>query len=105
MIATRRGFLVGDSAAAATLAIGSRRARQTGAERKARMAWWHSSTRDAGLGGWESLADAFVAQGPTVEIGITVVENEAFKAKVTTAMRSGELADIFDTWGGGVLYE
>ena len=36
-------------------------------------------------------------------IEITVLENEAFKAKLATAMQSGSPPDIFQSWGGGVL--
>jgi len=32
---------------------------------------------------------------------ITVLENEAFKTKLTTVMQSGTPPDIFQSWGGG----
>jgi raffinose/stachyose/melibiose transport system substrate-binding protein len=40
-----------------------------------------------------------------VNIEITVLENEAFKTKLTTVMQSGEVPDIFQSWGGGTLKE
>jgi raffinose/stachyose/melibiose transport system substrate-binding protein len=40
-----------------------------------------------------------------VTIEITVLENEAFKTKMTTTMQSGEPPDIFQSWGGGVMNE
>ena len=50
-----------------------------------------------------NLANTFVQQHPDVSIEITVLENEAFKAKLATAMQSGSPPDIFQSWGGGVL--
>ena len=38
-------------------------------------------------------------------IDITVLENDAFKQRLTTAMQSGDPPDIFQSWGGGVLYQ
>src|SRR5690606_12264235 len=40
-----------------------------------------------------------------LQIEITVLENEAFKSKLATSMQSGEPPDVFQSWGGGVLYE
>ena len=42
---------------------------------------------------------------PNVKIKITVLENEAFKAKLTTNMQAGKPPDIFQSWGGGTLKE
>ena len=44
-----------------------------------------------------------MAPTPTSTIEITVLENEAFKTKLTTAMQSGDPPDMFQSWGGGVL--
>jgi raffinose/stachyose/melibiose transport system substrate-binding protein len=44
-----------------------------------------------------------MAAHPNVKIEITVLENEAFKQKLATAMQSGSPPDIFQSWGGGVL--
>ena len=46
-----------------------------------------------------------MAAHPNVKIEITVLENEAFKTKLTTVMQSGEPPDIFQSWGGGVMNE
>ena len=46
-----------------------------------------------------------MAAHPNVKIEITVLENEAFKTKMTTVMQSGEPPDIFQSWGGGVMNE
>ena len=46
-----------------------------------------------------------MASHPNVKIKITVLENEAFKAKLTTNMQAGNPPDIFQSWGGGTLKE
>jgi raffinose/stachyose/melibiose transport system substrate-binding protein len=49
------------------------------------------------------MADAYMAAHPNVTINITILENEAFKSKLTTVMQSGEPPDLFQCWGGGVM--
>lgn len=68
-----------------------------------KIVWWHISTQENQRANWEALANTFVQQHPDVSIEITVLENEAFKAKLATAMQSGSPPDIFQSWGGGVL--
>ncbi|MHC1784184.1 MAG: extracellular solute-binding protein [Anaerolineaceae bacterium] len=46
-----------------------------------------------------------MAENPNVNVEITVLENEAFKTKLTTVMQSGNPPDIFQSWGGGGLNE
>src|SRR4030042_6356321 len=46
-----------------------------------------------------------MAAKPNVTIEITVLENEAFKTKLTTVMQSGDPPDIFQSWVGGVMNE
>ncbi|NMB60493.1 MAG: extracellular solute-binding protein, partial [Chloroflexi bacterium] len=67
--------------------------------------WWHITTSDPGKTDWQNMADAYMKDHPNVEIKITVLENEAFKTKLTTVMQSGEVPDIFQSWGGGGLSE
>ena len=68
-----------------------------------KIVWWHISTPADQRENWQNLANAFVKDHPDVSIEITVLENEAFKAKLATAMQSGSPPDIFQSWGGGVL--
>lgn len=68
-----------------------------------KIVWWHISTVEDQRDNWQNLANQFVAENPNVSIEITVLENEAFKSKIATAMQSGSPPDIFQTWGGGVL--
>jgi len=69
------------------------------------VTWWHISTAEDHAALWQSLADEYMAAHPNVTIEITVLENEAFKTKLTTVMQSGEPPDIFQSWGGGVMNE
>jgi raffinose/stachyose/melibiose transport system substrate-binding protein len=65
------------------------------------VTWWHITTKDPGLTDWQKMADDYMAAHPNVTIEITVLENEAFKTKLTTVMQSGDPPDIFQSWGGG----
>jgi raffinose/stachyose/melibiose transport system substrate-binding protein len=70
---------------------------------KVTVTWWHITTKDPGLSIWQKMADDYMAAHPNVTIEITVLENEAFKTKLTTVMQSGEVPDIFQSWGGGTF--
>src|SRR5215204_2957711 len=70
---------------------------------KVTVTWWHITTKDPGLSDWQKMADDYMAAHPNVNIEITVLENEAFKTKLTTVMQSGEVPDIFQSWGGGTF--
>jgi raffinose/stachyose/melibiose transport system substrate-binding protein len=65
--------------------------------------WWHITTVDPGLTLWQTMADEYMAAHPNVKINITVLENEAFKTKLTTVMQGGTPPDIFQSWGGGAM--
>jgi raffinose/stachyose/melibiose transport system substrate-binding protein len=69
------------------------------------VTWWHISTKDPALTDWQKMADDYMAAHPNVTIEITVLENEAFKTKLTTVMQSGDPPDIFQSWGGGTFNE
>jgi raffinose/stachyose/melibiose transport system substrate-binding protein len=75
------------------------------AAEKVTVTWWHISTAQEHKDLWQKLADEYMAAHPNVNIEITVLENEAFKSKLTTVMQSGEPPDIFQSWGGGVMNE
>jgi raffinose/stachyose/melibiose transport system substrate-binding protein len=47
----------------------------------------------------------YEAAHPGVKIELPFLENEAFKAKLTTLLQSPDAPDIFHSWGGGVLTE
>lgn len=65
--------------------------------------WYHIQNNDPGKSLWQDLADEYTAEHPNVTITITVLENEAFKTKLTTLLQQGNVPDLFQTWGGGGL--
>jgi len=67
--------------------------------------WWHITTAENQKAVWQKLADEYTAAHPNVTIEITVLENEAFKTKLTTVMQSGDPPDLFQSWGGGTMNE
>jgi raffinose/stachyose/melibiose transport system substrate-binding protein len=67
--------------------------------------WWHIGTAANDKAMFQGFADAYMKLHSDVQINITVLENEAFKSKLTTVMQSGNPPDVFQTWGGGVLGE
>jgi raffinose/stachyose/melibiose transport system substrate-binding protein len=69
------------------------------------VTWWHITTDEGQAAVWQSLADSYMAAHPNVTVEITILENEAFKTKMTTVIQSGEPPDIFQSWGGGVMNE
>ncbi len=73
--------------------------------KKVTVTWWHISTKDPALSDWQKMANDYMAAHPNVSIEITVLENEAFKSKLTTVMQSGDVPDIFQSWGGGTFNE
>jgi raffinose/stachyose/melibiose transport system substrate-binding protein len=78
---------------------------QPPAPKKVVITWWHISTAENHKAAFQKMADDYMAAHPNVEIQVTVLENEAFKSKLTTVMQSGEPPDIFQSWGGGVMNE
>lgn len=75
------------------------------AAEKVTVSWWHITTDEKQAAVWQSLADSYMAEHPDVNVEITILENEAFKTKMTTVIQSGEPPDIFQSWGGGVMNE
>jgi raffinose/stachyose/melibiose transport system substrate-binding protein len=67
--------------------------------------WWHISTVDPGKTLWQTMANEYMAAHPNVKINITILENEAFKTKLTTVTQAGTPPDIFQSWGGGTMNE
>lgn len=75
----------------------------TAAPQQVTVEWWHISTLDPGKTLFQTMADEYMAAHPNVKINITILENEAFKTKLTTVMQGGTPPDIFQSWGGGVM--
>ncbi len=75
------------------------------AQQKVTIRWWHIQTAEAQAAFWQQVADEFMAQHPNVNIEITILENEAFKSRLVTVMQAGDPPDLFQSWGGGVLWK
>src|SRR3954447_8216782 len=77
----------------------------TSASKPVTVEWWHIANNEPLKSIWKDAADQYMAAHPNVKIKITVLENEAFKSKLTTTMQGGKVPDIFQSWGGGTLKE
>jgi raffinose/stachyose/melibiose transport system substrate-binding protein len=67
--------------------------------------YWHITTDQTHQVLLNQAIDAFQQDNPCAKVNVTVLENEAFKAKMTTVMQSGDPPDVFQSWGGGVMNE
>ncbi|WP_433532179.1 extracellular solute-binding protein [Micromonospora sp. CA-263727] len=65
--------------------------------------WWHIQNTEPMLPVWAEMAKEYETAHDNVKIEIQPLENEAFKAKLTTATQAGSPPDLFQSWGGGVL--
>lgn len=74
------------------------------AQDKVTIRWWHISTEQPQADYWQALADEYMAANPHVNIDITILENNAFKERLVTVMQAGDPPDLFQSWGGGVLW-
>lgn len=70
---------------------------------KVTVEWWNISTTEPLKSFWVKKVKEYQAAHPNVTIKNVPIENEAFKAKLSTVTQSGKTPDLFTTWGGGVL--
>ncbi len=75
------------------------------AQEEVTIEWWHIQTQEERGAFWDSLIEEYTAMNPHVTIETTVLENEAFKSQLVTVMQAGDPPDLFQSWGGGVLWE
>ena len=106
----RRDFLASMGAAGAALglplsfsACGS--PGSGGSSNEVIINWWHIQTTDPAKSMWQTYANQYMQTHPNVKINITVIENQSFKQKLTTVMQAGTPPDLFQSWGGGVLFQ
>src|SRR5258707_12968350 len=52
---------------------------------------------------WRSAADEYEKSHPGVKVQFDFLENEAFKAKLSTLLQSKDRPSVFHSWGAGVL--
>ncbi|TDB79443.1 extracellular solute-binding protein [Micromonospora sp. KC721] len=65
--------------------------------------WWHIQNTEPMLPVWAAMAQEYKSAHSNVTVEVQPLENEAFKAKLTTATQAGSPPDLFQSWGGGVL--
>jgi raffinose/stachyose/melibiose transport system substrate-binding protein len=75
------------------------------ADKKVTISFWHSDVQDDDRAEWRRMADEFIKLHPNVVINITALDEEQFRKKMTAAMRSGKLPDIFKSAAGSVMNE
>lgn len=75
------------------------------APKPVKISFWHIGTAATDKAFYQGVVDEYEKAHPNVTVEVTVLENEAFKSKLTTVMQSGNPPDIFHSWGGGVLAE
>lgn len=66
--------------------------------------WLHIEQNPNILAAWEQVAADYMAANPDTAIEMQFLENEAFKAKLTTILQSDDRPHIFYSWGGGVYH-
>ncbi|MET7463170.1 extracellular solute-binding protein [Nonomuraea sp. NPDC005501] len=107
----KRGFLLIATAVLVTGCSGGGggaaepRKSTAGSPAKVTLELWHLSTTEPMKTIMVQRAKEFEAAHPNVTIKATVLENEAYKSKITTLTQSGKAPDVFASWGGGVLQQ
>lgn len=67
--------------------------------------WLHLELDPKAIALWEEIIKEYETSHPDVDIQMQFLENEAFKAKLSTLLQSKDVPDFFYSWGGGVLEE
>jgi raffinose/stachyose/melibiose transport system substrate-binding protein len=75
------------------------------AQDKTVVRFMHIDSNPASLAILDKTVAEYEAANPNIDIELQFLENEAFKAKLTTLLQSAEAPDVFHSWGGGVFYE
>lgn len=89
----------GAAAAIAGLAAGPAMAADTVVK------WLHIEHTERIVENWEAVAEAFEKAHPGVDIQLSFLENEAYKAKAPTLLQSNDRPHLIYSWGGGVMHE
>jgi raffinose/stachyose/melibiose transport system substrate-binding protein len=90
---------------ATTAAAGSATTQVASSSAPVTINWWHIATTEPNKTMYNDIAVAYMKDHPNVKIVQNVIENASFKSKLTTVMQSGSPPDLFQSWGGGVLFE
>lgn len=80
-------------------------AAQTAAGGEKVLELWHIQTTEPMPTIIQGAVDRFMKANPGVKVNVTVMANDAYKQKISVAMSSGQMPDIFISWGGGPMNE
>lgn len=75
----------------------------TGAQAAETVKWLHVEVNPAQVAIWNDAVHSFEASHPGVTVRPQYLENEAYKAKLTTLLQSPDKPGMFYSWAGGVL--
>ncbi len=84
------------AAAALATSMGAAKADDT-------VRWLHVEVNPAQIALWNDAARQFESTHPGTKIAPQYIENEAYKAKLTTMLQSRDKPSMFYSWAGGVL--
>lgn len=90
---------------ATTVAFAGGQGDTAAAGASSKVAFWNIGVADTDKAFNEAVVAEYMRLNPKVTVEVTLLENEAFKSKLTTVMQSGSPPDVFHSWGGGVLAE
>ncbi|MEO8178166.1 MAG: extracellular solute-binding protein [Deltaproteobacteria bacterium] len=99
----RRSFLGVVGASAGATFLDACRKEESSSPGGKTLDWWHIQNTEPMLSVFAGLAKDFEAAHAGVRVNVTPLENEAFKAKLTTVTQAGNPPHLFNSWGGGVL--
>lgn len=88
---------------AAVLALGAAACGDSG-ESDADVTFWHIQNEDPMKSTWAAMADEW-AEESGLSVETSAIEVEDFKTRLATQTQAGDLPDLYNTWGGGVLAE
>jgi len=67
------------------------------------ITWWHNSNTGEGKDYYDKVAADFEAANPGVKIDVNAMQHEDMVTKLSAAMQSGDMPDIYMERGGGEL--
>lgn len=72
---------------------------------KTALSYWHMMTGEPTGSIIQRSMDRFMADNPQYDMKVTQIANDAYKQKISIAMSSGTMPDLFVHWTGGPMIE
>ncbi len=92
------------AAGAAAMLVLSAAACGDSGESDADVTFWHIQNEDPMKSTWAAMADEW-SEESGLSVETSAIEVEDFKTRLATQTQAGDLPDLYNTWGGGVLAE